>query len=175
MVLLPVDVIIKCTGWSLMWFECMLIWCEQLVWCLVLVLLVYCGVKRSRMGVHQHYYSCIKACLECCGLGMFTIASGREFQSLIVWGKYEKLYQYLLVVIVLNALWHWRCMGWRRLLTLLRLSCGLCFYSHLVNWYFTRTLFILCLAPSHLAGIARLYYTLISAKIQTGGLCWLIK
>ena len=35
------------------------------------------------------YYSCIKACLTCCGPGMLTIASGREFQSLIVRGKFR--------------------------------------------------------------------------------------
>ena len=35
--------------------------------------------------------SCIKAFLKCSGSGMLTIAFGREFQSLIVGGKYEHL------------------------------------------------------------------------------------
>ena len=65
------------------------------------------GVKRSGLGAHaccMGYYSCIKACLKCCGSGMLTIASGREFQSLIFRWKYKHLYQFLLARIVLNAL-----------------------------------------------------------------------
>ena len=37
------------------------------------------------------YYSCVKACLKCCGSGILTTAFGREFQYLIVRGKYENL------------------------------------------------------------------------------------
>ena len=41
------------------------------------------GVKHSGLGAH--------ACLKCCGSGMLTTASGREFQHLIVPEKYEYL------------------------------------------------------------------------------------
>ena len=50
------------------------------------------GVKWSGLGAHAVGLLVVyRACLKCCGLEMLTIASGREFQSLIVLRKYEYL------------------------------------------------------------------------------------
>ena len=49
------------------------------------------GVKQSGLGAHACWVISQLACLKCCGSGMLTIVSGREFQSLIVRGKYENL------------------------------------------------------------------------------------
>ena len=45
------------------------------------------GVKQPGLG----YNLCIKACLKGCGSGIVAMASGRELQSHIIQGKYEKL------------------------------------------------------------------------------------